>query len=431
MGLLVHCKYTSVFQICNTKSEKFLYSHSTAPEKRHLPEGNDTETALTIKEFQNMKIVIAADSFKGSLTSEEAGNAIAEGIHKSCPDADITVIPVADGGEGTTEALCRAMSGTMRTITASDPLGRPMEASYCIAGNTAIMEMSRTGGLPLLRPQERNPLLTSTCGTGEMILDALHEGCRHYIIGIGGSATNDAGTGMLSSLGYRFLDNAGNAVACSGGALGRIADIDSSGVPDELGQCRFSIACDVDTPFCGPDGAARVFAPQKGADAAMVEELEHGMESFARTTERHTGIRLDDIPGSGAAGGLGGAFLAFLNAELRPGAETVLKALDFSRKIADADLVITGEGKMDSQTLKGKTPYGVLKCASSQDIPAIAFCGRLEDRNLLEDAGFAELHEIDAHGARAETAMQRDTAYVNLRDTAEKTMASLLQSQNG
>ena len=364
------------------------------------------------------RIIIATDSFKGSLSSAEAGNAIEAGILDAVPEADVKVVPVADGGEGTAEALCRALSGTMHSVNAQNPLGRPVNASYCIAGDLAVMEMSQASGLTLLRPEERNPMQTSTYGTGQMILDALRKGCRRFLIGIGGSATNDGGTGMLEALGFRFIDNEGCEVHGCGASLHKIASADCSGAIPELAQCHFSIACDVDTPFCGPDGASRMFAPQKGADAEMAEELERGMESFAEVIERFNGVRLYSMPGSGAAGGLGGAFTAFLGAELESGAETVLDTLNFSGLISGCSLVVTGEGRMDRQTVHGKTPAGVLKCASAQGIPVIAFCGKIEDRDILANAGFSGIYEIDARGLPLQEAMKPDIAAENLRRTA-------------
>ena len=366
---------------------------------------------------RNLKIVIATDSFKGSLSSYDAGRAIADGLRKALKNPLIKIVPVADGGEGTTEALCSALSGKITHVNVSDPLGRPINAAYCIAGGSAIMEMSQADGLPLLLPEERDPLLASTFGTGEMIIDAIRRGCREFMIGIGGSATNDGGTGMLEALGYRFIDKDGNSLRGCGASLEMISSIDETGVVPELSQCHFTIACDVDTPFCGPEGAAAVFAPQKGADAEMVVRLERGMESFAKTVRTHCGIRLDDIPGSGAAGGLGGAFLAFLGAELKPGTDMVLEAIGFDDIIKGCDLVMTGEGKMDSQTLLGKTPAGVLRSASRQGIPVVAFCGKLEDIEALEAAGFAGCYETDANGLPLQEAMRPDIAARNLTET--------------
>ncbi len=367
------------------------------------------------------KIVIATDSFKGSLTSQQAGNAIAEGIRMASPNTITKVVPVADGGEGTVGTL----SSSLFHINVHDPLGRQTDAEYGITkDNTAIIEIAQASGLPLLKPYERNPLITNTYGTGELILDAIIRGCRKFLIGLGGSATNDAGTGALSALGYRFIDKNGHQLRPCGGNLKEIAKIDSSGVIPELHQCQFTIACDVDTPFCGPNGAACVFAPQKGANSDMVQQLDAGMKSFADVVERYCGIQLHDMLGSGAAGGVGGGLKAFLGANLRPGIEMVLDALNFSRIITGCQLVITGEGKMDSQTLKGKTPSGVLKYAAAQHIPVIAFCGRLEDRDALSDAGFAGIYEVNAHGLPQEKAMLPDTAARNLRDTVYRTFSS-------
>ena len=349
----------------------------------------------------------------------EAGNAIACGVRKALPESEAIVVPVADGGEGTTEALCGALSGEILRVKVRGPLGESVVTEYAIAeGGTAIIEMSQASGLPLISKEERNPLLTSTFGTGEMILDAIRRGCRKFLVGIGGSATNDGGTGMLSALGFRFLDKEGRPLEGCGASLGKIAEIDCSGVAEELADCRFTVACDVDTPFCGPKGATRVFSPQKGADPEAVEELENGMRNFADLVERSKGISLHSMPGSGAAGGLGGAFSAFLGAELKPGVDMVLDAVDFSKKIEGASLVITGEGKTDSQTLKGKTPAGVLAYASRIDIPVVVLCGKVEDAALLEESDFAAVFPIVPGPCSLEEAMKEDKARENLRRTA-------------
>lgn len=375
------------------------------------------------------RIVIATDSFKGSMSSAEAGRAIADGILDVMPDAETEIVPVGDGGEGTAEALCAAMSGKMMHADVPGPLGRPVSAAYCIARDgTAIMEMSQASGLTLIGREERNPMLTSTFGTGMMILDAARRGCRTFLIGIGGSATNDAGMGMLTALGYRFIDRNGNQLPGCGASLERVAEMDSSGVPGWLKECKFRVACDVDTPFCGPDGASFVFAGQKGADTEMTFRLDRGMKSFADMVESRLGIRLHDMPGSGAAGGLGGAFKAFLGAELKPGIELVLDTLHFDGLIRGCSLVITGEGRMDSQTVMGKTPYGVMKRASAQRIPAIAFCGQLEDQGVLVNAGFTRIYEVDAHGMPPEEAMTAENARRNLRDTAGRAFTSIISS---
>ena len=260
-----------------------------------------------------MKIVIASDSFKGSLSSTEVAMAATRGIKTVYPDCEVVAVNVADGGEGTVDAIVEALHGEIIATTVSDPLGRPIQARYGIAGATAIIEMAAASGLPLLRPEERNPWLTSTHGTGEMIMDAIRRGCRQFLVGIGGSATNDAGTGMLQAMGFRFYDANDNEIPhCSGGTMQDIVRIDDSHVPDSVRQSTFTIACDVDTPFCGPEGAAPVFAPQKGADTAMVQQLDAGMASLAKVIEDKYRINIVPIAGAGAAGGMGGAFRAYM-----------------------------------------------------------------------------------------------------------------------
>ncbi len=329
------------------------------------------------------KIVIASDSFKGSLSSAEVAAAAAEGVHEVFPECRVEKVPVADGGEGMLEAMSAILPAQSICSMAHDPLGRPVEAKYLIVNQqdkkVAVIEMAQASGLPLLTPEERNPMLTSTFGTGELIMDAFARGCRDFLIGIGGSATNDGGTGMLEALGFIFMDAAGREIhGCCGGRLGQIAAIDASRVDHGLLSSHFSVACDVDTPFCGPQGATEVFAAQKGASPAMMAELEKGMDSFAKLIEDSYGISIINLPGSGAAGGLGGALAVFLNAELRRGIDLILDAAGFDSIIQGADLIITGEGRIDSQTAKGKTPSGILRRADRFGIPVLAIGGLID-----------------------------------------------------
>jgi glycerate kinase len=368
-----------------------------------------------------MKIVIASDSFKGSLTSLEVAQAATRGILSVYPDCEVISVNVADGGEGTVEAIVEALGGEIITTTVSDPLGRPIQARYGIAGNKAIIEMAAASGLPLLHPDERNPWLTSTYGTGEMINDALHRGCRQFLIGIGGSATNDAGTGMLQALGFRFYDANNNEISdCRGGRLHDIAYIDDSAIPEALRQSQFTIACDVDTPFCGPEGAALVFAPQKGADPEMVNRLDIGMATFAKVIEDKYHINIVPMAGAGAAGGMGGGFRAFLNATLKRGIDMVLDAIDFNATIQGANLIITGEGKIDFQTAKGKTAAGVLARAKAQHIPVIAIGGCVEMCDSLQHMGFAAIYPILEEKVPLEVAMRTDFAAANVEKTVKK-----------
>lgn len=378
-----------------------------------------------------MKIVIASDSFKGSLSSTQVATAAERGIKAVCPACEVIRVNVADGGEGTVEAVVEALGGESITTTVSDPLGRPIQAHYGIAGDKAIIEMAAASGLPLLRKEERNPWLTSTYGTGEMIMDAIRRGCKHLLVGIGGSATNDAGTGMLQALGFRFFDAQEQEITdCCGGRMQDIARIDDSGVPAAVRQAHYTVACDVDTPFCGPEGAAPVFAPQKGADADMVARLDKGMASLAQVVESTYQIDIVPLAGAGAAGGMGGGFRAFLNAHLQRGIEMVLDAIDFDHTIQDADLIITGEGKIDFQTAKGKTAAGVLRRAKKQGIPVVAIGGCVEKCESVEQMGFAGIYPILEEIVPLERAMQSDFAAANVEKTVKKIVDTTFNNTN-
>ncbi|MBQ1987441.1 MAG: glycerate kinase [Muribaculaceae bacterium] len=364
------------------------------------------------------RIVIASDSFKGSLTSVEVAQSATKGILEVYPDCKVTQVNVADGGEGTVDAVVDTLQGEKITISVSNPIGKPVDATYGIAGDTAIIEMAAASGLPLLAAEERNPWVTSTYGTGEMILDAIARGCSKFLVGIGGSATNDAGTGMLQALGFRFFDNNGILIEnCCGGILGEIASIDDTQVPEAIKNAQFTVACDVDTPFCGPIGAAYVFAPQKGASPEMVQQLDEGMASFAKVIEAKYGIDIVPMAGAGAAGGMGGGFRAFLNATLKKGIDMVLDAIGFDSIISGADLVVTGEGKVDFQTAKGKTAAGVLARAKAQGIPVVAIGGCVEMCDSLREMGFAGIYPILEEKVPLELAMQRDFASQNVTNT--------------
>ena len=366
------------------------------------------------------KITIAVDSFKGSLSSREVADAFEEGFKSQFPKCEVVKVSIADGGEGTVDALVETLNGELVKALVADPLGRTISAQYGIIddGRTAVMEMSAASGLPLIAPTERNPLRTSTYGTGEMIVDAIKRGCRKFLVGIGGSATNDGGTGMLRALGFRFFDAEGNELIGGGEILERIDQIDNSTARTELAECEFIVACDVTNPLYGPEGAAYVFAPQKGADAAMVERLDQGLRNYARAIERFNGVQVDAIAGAGAAGGLGGGFKALLGARLEPGIDMVLNAMQFPKIIAGSDLVITGEGRIDRQTTMGKAPSGVLREATAQGIPTIAIGGAVQPCKELEQSGFAAVLPIVAGPIALEVAMQRDTAIENVRRTA-------------
>ena len=374
-----------------------------------------------------MKIVIASDSFKGSMSSLDVATAASAGVIEVYPDSEIVSVNVADGGEGTVEAIVDALGGEIVKVQVSDPLGRKIETSYGIAGETAILEMAAASGLPLLTAEERNPWATSTLGTGEMIMDAISRGCRKFLVGIGGSATNDAGVGMLQAMGFRFYDANGELITQGcGGMLGSIARIDDSLVSAAVKESQFTVACDVDTPFCGPEGAAPVFAPQKGADAEMVKRLDEGMASFAKVITEKYAINIVPVAGAGAAGGMGGAFRAFLGATLKKGIDMVLDAIDFDTTIQGANLVITGEGKVDFQTAKGKTAAGVLNRAKQQHIPVVAIGGCVEMCDSLVQMGFAGIYPILEEKVSLEIAMQRDFAMNNVRKTVARIVPNYL-----
>lgn len=373
-----------------------------------------------------MKIVVASDSFKGSLSSTEVATAAARGIKSVCPDCEAVAVSVADGGEGTVDAVVEALGGKIVTATVNDPLGRPILARYGVVGKMAVIEIAAASGLTLLTDEERNPWLTSTYGTGEMIMDAVKRGCRDFLVGVGGSATNDACMGMLQALGFRFYDiDDQEIIDGCGGRLQDVARIDDTGVMDAVRQCRFTVACDVDTPFCGSEGAAYVFAPQKGADMEMVTRLDSGMVVFAKVIEKTYGMDVTSMAGAGAAGGMGGGFYAFLNARLKRGVDMVLDAIDFDSIIRGADLVITGEGKIDYQTVKGKTAAGVLARAKAQDIPVVAIAGRVEMCDSVAQMGFAGVYPIMENEMPLAVAMQPDFAAANVEKTVKKIVTNL------
>ena len=304
------------------------------------------------------KVVLAFDSFKGSASSMEIAEAAKESILRLLPDCRVEIFAIADGGEGTTDAICRQLSATKVECLVHDPLMRPLEVAYRMTADhsMAIMEMAAASGLPLVETALRNPRQTTTFGTGEMVLDAISLGCRKIVMGIGGSATNDAAVGMLTALGFRFLDASGNETA----DLQKICHVDESQVSQAVKETEFTIVCDVQNPFYGQNGAAYVYAPQKGATKEDVEYLDKGLRNFAEVVLQTKGIDLQSVPGSGAAGGMGGGLLAFLNAKLQPGIETILKMANFEEALANASLVITGEGRIDSQTTVGKALSGIL-----------------------------------------------------------------------
>jgi glycerate 2-kinase len=333
-----------------------------------------------------MKIVVAPQALKGSLDAAEVGRAIAAGIQAVLPDADVAVVPVADGGEGTVSALVAATGGRLVNARVSGPLGDPVDAQFGLLGtsetggegsSTAIVEMAAASGLPLVPPARRDPRLTTTRGTGELIRAALDAGARRLLVGIGGSATNDGGAGMAQALGARLLDAEGRNLPPGGAALARLDRIDASGLDPRLQTSEVIVASDVTNPLCGPDGASAVYGPQKGATPAMVAELDGALARYAQVLRRDLGADVAELPGAGAAGGLGAGLMAFLHARLQAGAEMVLQAVGFDRRLEGASLVFTAEGRLDGQTVYGKAPGAVAAAARRRDIPVVVLAGGL------------------------------------------------------
>jgi glycerate kinase len=336
-----------------------------------------------------MKCIIAADSFKGSGSSLAVCSDIRDGMNRVYPDAQYEIIPVADGGEGTVDAVITAGEGTRQTLTVTGPLAEPVEAFWgLLPGAKAVIEMASASGLPLVPGDKKDPMKTTTYGTGELIRAALDAGSREILIGVGGSATNDCGVGMAQALGGKFLDEHGKEIGFGGGELSKLAHIDLSGLDERIREAHISVACDVTNPLCGPDGASAVYGPQKGADAQMVEVLDANLLHCSKVIERDLGIPIADIPGSGAAGGLGGGLVGFLGAELVGGIDAVLTLLEFDKMLEGVDLVITGEGKLDHQTAFGKVPAGVATWAKkTAGIPVVAIVGDIGE-------GFEAVYEI-------------------------------------
>ena len=342
------------------------------------------------------KIVIACDSYKGCLSSSDVANAAAHGVAEVYPDCEVIKLAVADGGEGTVEALVDTLGGHLEWAEVSDPLGRPVKAAYGVAGDLAIIESAAACGLTLLTKEERNPLVTSTKGLGELIMAAIDKGCRKFLIGLGGSATNDGGMGMIRAEGFL----------------------------EKTKGMKFTVACDVDTPYIGEHGASRVFGPQKGASEQDVEVLEERLRGYALTILKETGVDVRDMAGAGAAGGLGGAFRAYLGAELKRGVDLVLDQIDFDSKVKGADLVITGEGCSDYQTLKGKTASGVLERAKRQGIPVALVSGAVRDEQMLRDGGFGIIEAVSPLSMSREEAMRPEMAKFNICQTVKRLLTN-------
>lgn len=370
-----------------------------------------------------MNVTIAVDSFKGSLSSLEAGRAIEAGIRGVFPDASVSVRPLADGGEGTVEALVNGMGGEPVSVTVTGPLGAPVSCRYGILPETktAILEMSGAAGITLVSPSMRNPLKTTTYGVGEVIRDAIRRGMRKFIVGIGGSATNDGGIGMLQALGFGILDSDGNQVPFGAAGLAHIASIDVSHVLPELSECTFRVACDVTNPLCGENGASAVYGPQKGASEDTIKDMDQWLKSFAALSRRYFPDSDADFPGSGAAGGLGFAFRTFTNAVLESGIRIILEETRLRDYVKDADLIVTGEGRLDGQTIMGKAPIGVARIAKEFGKPVIAFSGSVTpDAIACNEAGIDAFFPILRTIVTLEEAMDQETARKNLSDTASQ-----------
>ena len=377
-----------------------------------------------------MKVVVAIDSLKGSLSSLEAGSAISEGIHRALKDVEVIVRPLADGGEGTVEALALGMNGRIEKIKVTGPLGDPVEAVYGIIDetHTAIIEMSAAAGITLINEQERNPLDTTTFGVGEMIKDAIKKGCRHFIVGIGGSATNDGGIGMLQALGFGFLDVNGNQVSYGAKGLKDIEKITDEEVLPELKECYFKVACDVSNTLCGDQGCSAIFGPQKGATPSMIMQMDKWLADYAGLTQEKYPKANMKQAGTGAAGGLGFAFLSYMNASLESGIKIILDETKLESYVREADMVITGEGRLDGQTVMGKAPIGVANIAKKYGKTVIAFSGC-----VTEDAVVCNEHGIDAFFPILRTvttlndAMDSENARKNMVSTVEQVFRMIHQ----
>lgn len=371
-----------------------------------------------------MNVVIAIDSFKGSMTSSEAGQAAREGILRVYPDADVKVFSIADGGEGTVETLTAGMGGELISVKVKNPLMEDMEATYGILnGTTALIEMSAAAGITLVPKENLNPMHASTYGVGQMIGDAIARGCRDFVIGIGGSATNDGGVGMLQALGFAVRNADGEPVSFGAKGLRDIAEIDGSNALELLKECSFRVACDVNNPLYGDRGCSRIFAPQKGATEAQVVLMDQWMRHYSEVASKTIPGADPDFPGAGAAGGLGFAFLTFLGASLRPGIDLILQLIQLEDSIKTADIVITGEGKMDAQTVMGKAPVGVARLAKRYNIPVFAFAGAvLRDAGACNQAGIDAFFPIVRTPCTLEYAMAREHAVEHMKDTVEQVM---------
>lgn len=370
-----------------------------------------------------MRVLIAMDSFKGSISSIDGSVAISLGIRDIYPDAEIITLPLADGGEGTVEALVQATNGQLISKEVTGPLNEKVDAVYGILGDrkTAVIEVAAACGLPLVPSDKRNPLVTTTYGVGELIYDAVDRGCREFVIGLGGSATNDAGVGMLQALGITFLDRHNKEITLGGRELINIKSVDVTSVLPELKDCTFKVACDVNNPLYGPTGASHIFSPQKGATVEMIKELDKGLKNFAEVVLLELGTDIHNIAGAGAAGGLGAAFAGFLQAKLQSGIELVLEITETEKNMQGVDFVITGEGRLDGQTSMGKAPLGVAQLARKYEIPVLALAGGInEETAILNELGVTSYFSVVNAPMTLEEAMNPKVTYQNLRSTSNQ-----------
>lgn len=374
-----------------------------------------------------MKIVISIDSFKGSISSMDAARTLQEAILAKFPEDKVEIFPLADGGEGTVDAMTQGLDGEIIGLVVTGPLGEKVVSRYGYLPETkmAVMEMADASGLPMVPVDKRNPLNTTTYGLGELIIAAMEKGCREFIIGIGGSATNDCGLGMLEALGYRFLKADGTEAGCFGRDLADIATIDASQAHPLLAECEFHIACDVNNPLCGPKGCSHIYGPQKGATPEIVETMDGYISRFADIAEKTLGRQAKEMPGAGAAGGLGFAFSVFLGGVLTPGVDLILEAMGIGEHLGDADVLITGEGRMDQQTAMGKAPAGVAQLAkkSNPKCITVALCGcATNDAYLVNDHGIDAYFPILHNAVSVEEAMKEGNTKENLTLTVQQVM---------
>ncbi|MDW0091921.1 glycerate kinase family protein [Clostridioides difficile] len=383
-----------------------------------------------------MKILISIDSLKGSLSSIEAGNAIKKGILKVKEDAQVKILPLADGGEGTVDALVQGMNGKKETIEVTGPIAKKVDATYGLLKDTstAIIEIAQASGLTLVPTELRNPLYTTTYGVGEIIKEAINKGYRNFIVGIGGSATNDAGIGMLQALGFEFYDENNKLVGLGGKVLNEIRHIKIENRLKELDECKFKIACDVNNPLFGKNGAAYIYGSQKGATSEIIEELDNGLRNFSKVVKNYLSKDVANVEGAGAAGGLGFAFLAFLNSKLESGIKIILEEIKLEEELKDTDFVITGEGRLDNQTAMGKAPIGVAKLAKKYGVKVIGLAGATtEDAVKCNEEGIDAYFSIVNRAMTIEEAMDKATASENMTATTTQIfnlITSIQQSKN-